>query len=68
VPPGHPAPLVRELVRRELDLAAILADYGEARGQPPYHPAMMVALLLYACTRASTRRGGSPGHARSAST
>src|SRR5688500_998986 len=51
VPPGHPAHLVRELVRRELDLAAILADYDEARGQPPYHPAMMVALLLYACTQ-----------------
>ena len=48
VPPGHPAHLVRELVRRELDLAAILAEYDEARGQPPYHPAMMTALLLYA--------------------
>jgi len=51
VPPGHPAHLVRELVRSELDLAAILADYDEARGQPPYHPAMMVALLLYALTQ-----------------
>jgi transposase len=48
VPPGHPAHLVRELVRSELDLAAILAEYDEARGQPPYHPAMMTALLLYA--------------------
>jgi transposase len=51
VPAGHPAHLVRELVRAELDLSAILADYDEARGQPPYHPAMMVALLLYACTQ-----------------
>ena len=49
VPPGHPAHLVRELVRSELDLAAIVRDYErEERGQPPYHPAMMVALLLYA--------------------
>jgi transposase len=51
VPAGHPAHLVRELVRTELDLAAIVADYDEARGQPPYHPAMMVALLLYAYTQ-----------------
>jgi len=51
VPPGHPAHLVRELVRSELDLSTILADYDEARGQPPYHPAMMVALLLYALTQ-----------------
>ena len=51
VPAGHPAHLVRELVRGELDLSAILAEYDEARGQPPYHPAMMVALLLYAFTQ-----------------
>ena len=51
VPAGHPAHLVRELVRHELDLSAILAAYDEARGQPPYHPAMMVALLLYAFTQ-----------------
>jgi transposase len=48
----HPAHLVRELVREELDLAAILAAYErELRGFPPYHPAMMVALLLYAYSR-----------------
>ena len=52
VPAGHPAHLVRELVRAELDLAAIVAEYErEERGQPPYHPAMMVALLLYAYTQ-----------------
>jgi transposase len=52
VPAGHPAHLVRELVRSELDLSAILAAYErEERGQPPYHPAMMVALLLYAYTQ-----------------
>jgi transposase len=49
VPPGHPTHLMRELVREELDLAAILEPYErEERGQPPYHPAMMVTLLLYA--------------------
>jgi transposase len=52
VPPGHPAHLVRELLRAEPDLAAILTEYqGEERGQPPYHPAMMMALLLYAYTQ-----------------
>src|SRR6188472_2481412 len=52
VPAGHPAHLVRDLVRRELDLAAIMEPYErEGRGQPPYHPAMMVALLLYAYTQ-----------------
>jgi transposase len=52
VPAGHPAHLVRDLVREELDLTAIVAVYErEERGQPPYHPAMMVALLLYAYTQ-----------------
>jgi transposase len=33
-----------------LDLSAIVDvyDHGDGRGQPPYHPAMMVKLLLYA--------------------
>ena len=48
VPAGHPAHLVRDVVCESLDLSAILSVYGEERGQPPYHPAMMVALLLYA--------------------
>lgn len=48
----HPAHLVREIVRGELDLSAVLAPYErELRGCPPYHPAMMVALLLYAYSR-----------------
>jgi transposase len=52
VPASHPAHLVRELVRSELDLRAIIEPYErEERGQPPYHPAMMVALLLYAYTQ-----------------
>jgi transposase len=48
VPAGHPAHLVREIVREELELGAILSTYGEPRGFPPFHPGMMTALLLYA--------------------
>jgi transposase len=39
------------VVRATLDLGAIMAAYDEPRGYPPYHPAMMVALLLYAYTQ-----------------
>ena len=58
VPPGHLAHFVRETVREGLDLSAIVARYDEDRGQPPYHPAMMVALLLYGYSRGvySSRR------------
>jgi transposase len=48
VPAGHLARFVAALVTEELDLSAILASYRGERGQPPYHPAMMAALLLYA--------------------
>ena len=51
VPAGHVAHFVRDTVREALDLSAILAEYGEERGQPPYHPGMMVALLLYGYSR-----------------
>ncbi len=47
VPAGHVAHFVRDTVCHALDLSAILASYGEERGYPPYHPRMMVALLLY---------------------
>lgn len=47
VPEGHLAHFVRETVREALDLSEILESYGEDRGQPPYHPVMMTALLLY---------------------
>ena len=58
VPAGHPAHLVRDLVRTSLDLDAIMAAYDEPRGYPPYHPAMMVAVLLYAYSQGvySSRR------------
>ncbi|HUB10479.1 MAG TPA: IS1182 family transposase [Acetobacteraceae bacterium] len=48
VPAGHAAHLIRDLVGEELDLSAIMSTYTEPKGYPPYHPAMMVALLLYA--------------------
>src|SRR5215467_13655031 len=55
---GHVAHFVRDTVREELDLSAIFAAYDEERGYPPYHPTMMVALLLYAYSRGlySSRR------------
>ena len=51
VPPGHVAHFVRDTVRESLDLRPILSAYEEERGYPPYHPVMMVALLLYAYSR-----------------
>jgi transposase len=48
VPADHLSRFVVALVTEELDLSAILASYKGEKGQPPYHPAMMVALLLYA--------------------
>src|SRR5215212_917224 len=51
VPPGHLAHFVRDTVREALDLSAILDSYTEERGFPPYHPGMMVALLLYGYAR-----------------
>jgi transposase len=58
VPVGHLAHFVRDTVREALDLSAIHSAYGEERGAPPYHPTMMVALLLYAYSRGvySSRR------------
>jgi transposase len=44
----HLAHFVRETVREDLDLSAIVDAYDEERGFPPYHPVMMTALLLYA--------------------
>jgi transposase len=51
VPEGHLAHFVRDVVREQLDLSQIYAAYGEERGFPPYHPAMMTALLLYGYCR-----------------
>jgi len=50
LPEGHLALFVSDVVDA-LDLSAIYATFTSVRGQPPYHPAMMVKLLLYAyCT------------------
>lgn len=48
VPAGHLSRFIVSVVTEELDLSAIMASYRGEKGQPPYHPAMMVALLLYA--------------------
>jgi transposase len=44
--PDHLALYVSDIVE-QLDLSAILKAYEEGRGQPPYHPQMMVKLLIY---------------------
>jgi len=46
--PDHLAYFISDVVD-ELDLSAIMSRYeGEERGYPPYHPRMMVKVLLYA--------------------
>ena len=54
----HLARLVLNLVREDIDLAAISASYAGERGQPPFDPVMMTALLLYSycCGIHSSRR------------
>src|SRR6266852_6658784 len=47
VPENHLARFVSDVVD-ELDLTAIEATYAEERGYPPYHPRMMVKVLVYA--------------------
>ncbi len=60
LPEGHLALFISDVVDHALDLSPILATYetGDGRGQPPYHPALMVKLLVYAyCTgKPSSRR------------
>ena len=47
LPPDHLAYFISDVVD-QLDLSAINARYqGEERGGPPYHPRMMVKVLLY---------------------
>jgi len=48
LPADHLAYFISDMVD-QLDLSAIMKRYaGEERGYPPYHPAMMVKVLLYA--------------------
>ena len=50
LPEDHLARFVADLVNEVLDLSAILADYTEKRGFPPYAPRLMVRLLIYGYT------------------
>jgi transposase len=55
---NHLARFVLSLVRDDIDLAEITGRYGSERGQPPFDPVMMTALLLYSYCRGvySSRR------------
>jgi transposase len=48
LPEGHLALFISDVVD-ELDLSGIVRHYekGDGRGRPPYHPLMMVKLLVY---------------------
>ena len=47
LPEDHLARFIMDVVKK-LDLATLYQRYeGDLRGYPPYHPQMMVALLLY---------------------
>lgn len=54
----HLVHFIRKLVTEDLELGAIYAHYKKTKGQPPYDPRLMTALLLYACCRGiySSRR------------
>jgi transposase len=54
----HLARFVVGLVTEQLDLVEITGTYGSEKGQPPFDPRMMTALLLYAycCGIYSSRR------------
>ena len=54
----HLACFVLNLVRDDINLAEITGTYGSERGQPPFDPTMMTALLLYSycCGIYSSRR------------
>ena len=47
LPSDHLAYFISDLVD-QLDISAIMIRYQEEKGYPPYHPAMMVTVLLYA--------------------
>ena len=57
LPSDHLAYFISDVVDN-LDLSSIMERYaGEERGYPPYHPAMMVKVLLYAyCTGVASSR------------
>ena len=47
LPKGHLAYFISDVVDH-LDLSAVMSRYEEEKGYPPYHPVMMVKVLLYA--------------------
>lgn len=63
---NHLCFLVHEVVEK-LDLGGFEAAYGEAAGESPYHPRLMVKVWLYAfalqvkSTRAGVAHPGRPG-------
>jgi transposase len=48
LPENHEARFISEVVDTMLDLDCIYDSYSEASGAPPYDPAMMLKLLLFA--------------------
>ena len=48
LPENHEARFISEVVDTMLDLDCIYDSYTEAAGAPPYDPAMMLKLLLFA--------------------
>ena len=56
LPEDHLAYFISDVVD-QLDLSAITGRYEEQRGGPPYHPRMMVKVLLYGyCTGVASSR------------
>ena len=50
LPEDHPVHFINDMVD-QLDLSTIYNDYSELRGQPPYHPLMMVKIWIYATSK-----------------
>jgi transposase len=48
LPENHEARFISEVVDTLLDLSSVYDSYTEASGAPPYDPAMMLKLLLFA--------------------
>ncbi len=59
LPEDHEAHLVSEVVENLLDLSPVYASYTSTPGAPPYHPRMMLKLLMFAY--ATVLRGPAPG-------
>lgn len=56
VPEDHLARFISDVVEN-LDLSAIYGTYQDGRGAPPYHPVMLVKLLVYGyCTGVRSSR------------